>query len=162
MPGTDFTDEDIEAGRRQASKQWVKRFGHGLTNAARMGKDHGTKDNGEVGERLLSARDFGRTLRPPKSADTIVRLCRQGRIKDAVKGPIGEWLIPEGAAIEYKGVRPGFGPKEGVSPTQYAIMHGVTRQQIYHLLGQNRIEGAKKTEHGWDIPPDAPYPAVKA
>jgi hypothetical protein len=111
-----------------------------------------------VKRRLLSARDFGQSLHPPKARSTIVRLCQQGRILGAMK-PGREWLIPQGAAIKGARTRIEYGRHKGLSPSQYAKKHGVHRSRIYQLLKQDRIEGAKQTAHGWDIPKSAPYPS---
>ena len=108
--------------------------------------------------RLLSAKDFGQNLNPPKAKNTIVRLCRQGRILGAIK-PAREWVIPEGAAIKGARVRIEYGMHKGISPSQFAKERGVHRTRVYQLLRQGRIEGAKKTAHGWDIPESAPYPS---
>ena len=108
--------------------------------------------------RLLSARTSGQTLNPPKAKNTIVRLCRQGRIPGAIK-PGREWLIPEGATIEGARVRIEYGLHKGISPSQFAKERGVHRTRVYQLLRRGQIEGAKKTAHGWDIPKGATYPS---
>ena len=108
--------------------------------------------------RLLSAKDFGQSLHPPKAKNIIARLCQQGRIFGAIK-PGREWIIPEGAAIKGARVRIEYGKHKGLSVSQYAKRHGVHRSRIYQLLRQGRIEGARKSDHGWDIPKGALYPS---
>lgn len=158
IPGTRFDEEDLEAGRTQASNAWAKRFA--IPNSV----DSGEQDTSEAQEkgrgqrRLLLPGDFGQTLNPPRSKEAIVGLCQRGRIEGVTKGPRGEWLIPEGAILKIRSIPKGSERREGIGPDQYAEMHGATRQRVHQLLGQNRIEGAKWTANGWEIPPDAPYP----
>ena len=112
-------------------------------------------------KRLLSPRAFGQTLDPPKAKTTIIGLCREGRIVGAIAPDADRnaWLIPEGARIRGGGIRTEYGNYGGISVREYANLHGRTTQRVYGLLKQNRIEGARKTAHGWDLPRDAPWPA---
>jgi hypothetical protein len=107
----------------------------------------------------MKPEDFGATLDPPKSGKRIRDLCRAGRIPEAVK-PGVEWLVPEGAKIQGAGQRFEY-PRvyKGLSVAEYATLHGRTQPRVYQLLKQRRIEGARKTQYGWDIPESSPWPA---
>ena len=61
-----------------------------------------------VVQKLITPAQFGAKFDPPKSANHIKRLCREGRIKGAVR-PGHEWLIPEGARVVGKGKRLEYG-----------------------------------------------------
>jgi len=111
-----------------------------------------------VVQKLITPAQFGAKFDPPKSANHIKRLCREERIKGAVR-PGHEWLIPERARVVGKGKRLEYGEVKGLSAIQFARLHGRTHQRAYQLLNKGRVEGAKKTKHGWDIPKDAPWPA---
>lgn len=110
----------------------------------------------------MTPAEFAKTVRPfPKSARTIFRLCRQGRIKGA-RLVNGKWMVPPSAQILGVGKRIEYGENKGISVKEYAAKHDVRRQWVYQLLNYPsgcRTEGAVKTPTGWDIPPDSPWPA---
>jgi hypothetical protein len=133
-----------------------------------------------MGKRLLTAREFGQSLHPPRSKEAIIGLLQRGRIEGATKGPTGEWLIPEGTIIrareltkrqpnhqqprnqQPKKPKPEQLQPKSLSPDEYAQIHGLTREHVHYLLKRNRIRGAVFGKNGWDIPPDAPFPARRA
>lgn len=110
-------------------------------------------------KRLLSPRDFGQTIEPPMSKDRVLRLLRQDRVVGAHK-PEGSrgWLIPEGAKIKGAGKRLPSASK-GISPAEFARKYGRSQRRAYELLYARRVKGASKGQYGWEIPPDAPWPA---
>lgn len=108
----------------------------------------------------LTPKEFGLTLDPPASPQRICLLARQKRIVGAKRDGF-YWKIPRGAIIRGSGRRAEWGKNRGVSASEYAKMHGVSRQRVYKLLRQGRIEGAKHKPHGWDIMPDTPWPAAE-
>ena len=122
-----------------------------------MSKLAKTVKTGKTGK-MVKPEVFGARLDPPRSADQIKVLCREGRIKGAIR-PGHEWWLPEDAKVQGMGRRIEYGENAGISVSQYARLHGVSRQRVHKLLKQHRIEGAKKGPHGWDIDPDAPWPA---
>lgn len=111
-----------------------------------------------MNRRLVGAAEFGRSLSPPRHKNSIIKLCKSGRVVGAIK-PNTEWLIPEGAKVKGAGQRLDYGTNTGLSASEYARLHGRSRSRVYKLLNQGRIEGATHGPHGWDVPPDAPWPA---
>jgi hypothetical protein len=115
-----------------------------------------------VATKLLTVEQFARSLDPPRKKYTIHRLLRQGRISGAIK-PGRDWLIPRDAKIQGRGER--FEDRRrvtGISVGEYAAKNGVSTQRVYQLLWESRIPGAVKTEWGWDIPADAPWPVEES
>lgn len=106
----------------------------------------------------VSIEEFARMQNPPLALRTISRYVWEGRVPGA-RLLDGAWHIDSRSEIAGIGRRARVMEKgEGLSPLEYAEMHGVVRQRVYALLSEGRIEGAEKTEWGWQIPEDAPWP----
>ncbi len=88
------------------------------------------------------------------STTRIYQLLKEERIEGAKRAKLGRsqggaWDIPKNAAVS------GEATREGLSQAEFARALGVSRQRVYQLLKAGRVEGARETAHGWDIPVDA-------
>ena len=115
-------------------------------------------------KKLLTPGEYGAKLPEPRSASYILNLCRQRRVSGA-RLLRGRWMVPRNAQIIGRGRRLEYGANKGVAPREYAEINGVSRQRVYQYLNHPtgcKIEGAVRGPHGWDIPPDAPWPGDDA